>query len=226
VRFGGLTALENVDVDLAAGEILGLIGPNGAGKTTLVNVLSGFQKPTEGEVRVGDLLLSGLPPRRITAAGVARTFQAARLFGDLTVRENVEVASLAAGRSSHAARIQAEELLEWVGCIHCAKERASELPYGRERLVGIARALATSPTFLLLDEPAAGLDEQEGRELAAFIQRVPTDQGCGVLLIEHNVELVLGVCRRVQVLDEGRTIALGAPNQIASDVAVRRAYLG
>ena len=226
VKFGGLTALADVNIDLYLGEVLGLMGPNGAGKTTLVNVLTGFQTPSRGEVWISGQRATRLPPHRVSACGVARTFQAARLFENLTVEENVDVAAVAAGLSSTAARRRSHELLEWVGCMDWAHKYASELPYGRERLVGIARALASAPSFLLLDEPAAGLNPHEADELGSFIRRIPERIKCGVLLIEHNVALVLAVCARIQVLDGGRTIALGTPDEITRHAEVRRAYLG
>jgi branched-chain amino acid transport system ATP-binding protein len=226
VRFGGLDALSDVDVDLHLGEILGLIGPNGAGKTTLVNVLTGFQLPTTGEIRVNGISAAHVPPDRMTRLGVARTFQSARLFEDLTVAENVEVAAVAAGLSSAAARRKAQELLQWAGCEGWAGRQASELPYSAERLVGVARALASAPSFLLLDEPAAGMTRVEANDLGCFIKRIPEATGCGVILIEHNVRLVMEVSTRVQVLDGGRTIALGKPDEIARHPEVRRAYLG
>jgi branched-chain amino acid transport system ATP-binding protein len=226
VRFGGITALAEVDLEVRPGEIVGLIGPNGAGKTTMINVLSGFQAPSHGTVRIAGEAATGLSPQRVARRGVARTFQAARLFGDLSVLENVEVAAIAAGLGRRAARERALRLLEWVGCGERPDQPASALPFGRERLVGIARALAAGPSFLLLDEPAAGLDEGECGRLSAFIARIPGEWGCGVLLIEHNIPLVLEICQRIQVLDGGRTIAVESPAGIAGHPEVRRVYLG
>jgi branched-chain amino acid transport system ATP-binding protein len=226
VRFGGLAALTDIDLTLPRSHIIGLIGPNGAGKTTLVNVLSGYQRPDNGEVLVGTERLSGLPPHRFARRGIARTFQAVRLFGGMTVLENVQVAAIASGMSLPRARERSEQILAWIGCKEEIGRLCSELPYGRERLVGIARGLATSPDFLLLDEPAAGLNETEALTLAASITEIPREFGCGVLLIEHNVGLVRQVSARIHVLEVGRTLAIGAPDEIVRHPEVRRAYLG
>ena len=226
VRFGGIAALTGIDIELRVGDILGLIGPNGAGKTTLVNVLTGFQTPTEGEVWVKGSRTTRLRPHLMSRLGIARTFQSARLFENMTVLENVEVAAVASGLSTSAALRRSREVLDWTGCGAWAQRYASELPYGRERLVGIARALAAAPSFLLLDEPAAGLNRQETEDLGRLIREIPEAAGCGVLLIEHNVPLVMEVCRKIQVLDGGRTLALGNPDEIARNAEVRRAYLG
>ena len=226
MRFGGLTALEDVDLSLAPGELLGLIGPNGAGKTTFVNVLTGFQRADAGSVRLGEQDVTGWPADRIGRAGVARTFQAVRLFGGLSVQENVELAAVAAGWPRAEARQRAGELLAWLGLDRHAAARADSLPYGEERRIGIARALAGRLRFLLLDEPAAGLNESEADELVETIACIPERFGCGVLVIEHNMRLIMALCRRIQVLEQGRTIAIGTPAEVRADAAVRRAYLG
>jgi branched-chain amino acid transport system ATP-binding protein len=215
VDFGGVTALAEVSLAVQRGEILGLIGPNGAGKTTLVNVLTGYQKPSAGSVFLDSDDITGERPHK-----------AVRLFQDLSVRENV----LAAAITHLSTRTEADalvwSLLDWIGVAGIASRKSSELPYGQERLVGIARALATAPSFLLLDEPAAGTNTAEARELSRLIRAIPSRFGCGIILIEHNVPMVLGTCDRVHVLDAGRTITVGLPAEVAANPEVRRAYLG
>jgi branched-chain amino acid transport system ATP-binding protein len=226
VRFKGLTALEDVNLQLRRGEILGLLGPNGAGKTTLVNVLSGFARPTSGTVKVDGEDVTGLRPDVLAARkGVVRTFQSVRLFPRMTVRKNVEVAvtSRQTGSGKHDAVMQA---LEFVGLADVADSIASSLPYTRERLVGIARALAMQPTFLMLDEPAAGMNDQEGAQLANLIRRIPSAFGCGVLLIEHNMPVVMSLCETLHVLRSGKTLATGARDEVRQNRAVIESYLG
>jgi branched-chain amino acid transport system ATP-binding protein len=226
VGFGGIQALSDVTIELLQGAILGVIGPNGAGKTTLVNVLTGFQRATHGEVLVDGRPLGGYAAIHAVRAGIARTFQAARLFHTLTVAENIEVGLCASGLGRRAAAAQAAKILEWTGLRPRANTRAGALPFGEERLVGIARALGSKPRFLLLDEPAAGLNEVECRHLSDLILRIPRDFGCGLLLIEHNMDVVMGTCPRLQVLDRGRTIALGLTAEVSRDPQVIAAYLG
>lgn len=226
VRFGGLVAVDKVSIHLEPGEILGLIGPNGAGKTTLVNVLSGFQRPLAGAIIVGGLDCTGLPRHDFPRAGVVRTFQAVRLFRGLSVSENVEIGYVAQGLGRSEARRRAMEILAELRLGDKAHRRAAELSYGEERRVGLARALAVNPRFLLLDEPAAGLAASEADELRHFIIDVRTKYNCGVLVIEHNMALVMNLCERIHVLDSGRTIAAGTPAEIQADANVRRAYLG
>jgi branched-chain amino acid transport system ATP-binding protein len=226
VRFGGLTALDSVSLSLVPGEILGLIGPNGAGKTTLVNVLSGFQRPYTGRVRIGAKDATGEPSFRYALSGVARTFQAVRLFLGMTVAENVEVSCVNIGMSRSAARIRAVELLKWGKLSDKADRIASTLSYGDERRVGLIRALALRPKFLLLDEPAAGLNAAEADELRGLIGHIREAFECAVLLIEHNMALVMNICHRLHVLDGGRTIATGTPAEVQAAPAFRRAYLG
>ena len=226
VQFEGLAAVDGVSLALGRHEILGLIGPNGAGKTTIVNVLTGFQKPTHGTIVVDGVDATGWAPHRLGRAGVVRTFQAVRLFRDLPVIENLEAAAVGVGLRRREGVRRAHEILRWMNFEHRGHVRASSLPYGEERRVGIGRALAAAPRFVLLDEPAAGMSDAECDQLMALISRIPEEFGCGVLLIEHNMRVIMGVCDRVHVIDSGRTIAEGPPQEIQTNPAVIRAYLG
>ena len=226
VRFEGLTAVDTVDESLHQGEILGLIGPNGAGKTTLVNAMTGFQIPSSGDVLLGDKVISKLTPHWIRRHGISRTFQAGRLFREMPVSENVEVAAVSLGQSRKNAHAHAMELLEWLGLDDRADLPAGILPYTDERRVGIARALAMSPQFVLLDEPAAGMSDLECDDIMQVVREIPERYGCGVLLIEHNMRVIMGVCARIHVLDSGRTIARGTPVEVQNDPVVINAYLG
>jgi branched-chain amino acid transport system ATP-binding protein len=226
VSFAGIKAIDGVDLQLRQGEILGLIGPNGAGKTTLVNVLSGFQRPSPGRLVLAGRDATGWSPSRLALAGLSRTFQAVRLFGRLTVLENVEVGLVCAGSSRRRAHGAALSLLDRVGLKEMAARRAADLSYGDERRLGIARALATGPRFLLLDEPAAGLNETESEELLDTLGTIRRELGCGLLIIEHDMPLIMRLCDRVQVLDQGRTLAVGTPSEVRRDPAVLAAYLG
>jgi branched-chain amino acid transport system ATP-binding protein len=224
--FVGLRALDHVSLTLDQGEILGLIGPNGSGKTTLINVVSGLLPATAGRVLVDGAAVSGRPAHRVARAGVARTFQSVRLFRGLSVRENVEVAALGMGASKVEARRRADELIGEFGLRRWADALAGTLPYGRERSVELARALATGARFLLLDEPAAGLDEAEGDALLALLAGLPSTRGCGVLVIDHDMRLIMRLCRRLHVLAHGQTIAQGTPEEVRRNPAVIEAYLG
>jgi len=224
--FEGIEALSDVDLELAPGEVLGLIGPNGAGKTTLVNLLTGFDLPTRGQVTLGGTDITRWPPFRRGRHGLARTFQHGRLFDRLSVRENVEVAALGGGSSPRESRSRAGELLGLLGLADRAEDRASLLPHGDQRKLGVARALALQPRFVLLDEPAAGLHEAEIPAFAAVIRAVHADFGAGVLLIDHNVPLIMDVCDRIHVLDRGVTLAVGTPAEIRANADVATAYLG
>ncbi|PLL12727.1 ABC transporter ATP-binding protein [Tabrizicola sp. TH137] len=226
VAFAGLKALSDVDLSVASGQIVGLIGPNGAGKTTLVNVLTGFQAATEGAVRLDGQPLSGLKPHEVRRRGIARTFQGGRLFRDLAVIDNLEVTGVGLGQSRAAALAEAEAMLDWVGIAPLADRIAGTLPYTDERRVAIGRALMGRPKFLLLDEPAAGMSAAEAQDLSALIRRIAGEMGCGVLLIEHNVGLVLGLCDHIVVLDSGATIETGPPAAIRASEKVRHAYMG
>jgi branched-chain amino acid transport system ATP-binding protein len=226
VHFGGVKALDGVDLTVRRDEIVGLIGPNGAGKTTLVNVLSGFQRPTAGVVTLFGDEVTSWPPGALARHGLVRTFQGIRLFPALTVFENVEAAAVCAAAGRRGARALAWELLASLKLEQRAHEPAGELPQGEERKLGLARALALRPAFLLLDEPAAGLNEAEGDELSAMLVGLRDRFSLGVLVIEHDIRLIMALCERIQVLDRGKTIALGTPAEIGRDEAVRTAYLG
>ena len=224
--FTGVHALDDVSLELHRHEVVGLIGPNGAGKSTLVNVLSGFDVPTAGHVELGDLDVTSWSPHRRGRAGIARTFQHSRSFRGLTVRENVEIAALGVGAGARAARSRADELLDLLGLAASAEAPAGTLAHGDERRLGVARALATEPAFVLLDEPAAGLPESEVPEFAAVVLSVRDEHDAGVLLIDHNMALVMEVCDRIHVLDQGRTLAEGSPTEIRGNLDVTSAYLG
>ncbi|MDR6759278.1 branched-chain amino acid transport system ATP-binding protein [Mycoplana sp. BE70] len=226
VAFGGFQALSRVSLSLEPGQVLGLIGPNGAGKTTCVNVLTGFQRPSTGRVVLSGRDVSGLSAHALRRLGVARTFQAGRLFTGLDVLDNLAVTGVGLGHSRHAAEEEAVRLLQWMGLEPLQSRSAAGLPYTDERRVAIARALMFCPDFLLLDEPAAGMSEPEATDLARLIRRIATELGVGVLLIEHNVGLVLSVCAHVVVLDGGRVIETGDRSQVLASAAVREAYLG
>jgi branched-chain amino acid transport system ATP-binding protein len=224
--FEGIHALQGVDLELHRHEVVGLIGPNGAGKTTLVNLITGFDFPTSGSVVLADELITSWSPNRRGRAGLARTFQHSRSFGSLSVRENIEVAALGSGARSSVARRRAEALLELLGLESYARRPAATLAHGDERKLGVARALATAPRFVLMDEPAAGLPEAEVPDFAAVVRSVRDEYEAGVLLIDHNMALIMEVCDRLHVLDQGRTLAEGTPQEIRANLDVTAAYLG
>jgi branched-chain amino acid transport system ATP-binding protein len=241
VRFGGLTAVNNVSFDIPTGKIVSLIGPNGAGKTTFFNVLTGLYKPTSGNVLFGEEDITARPPHKIASGGVARTFQNIRLFGLMTAEENVMVAMhshLKAGiiatilgtpgqrREEKSAREEARSLLDFVGIGKWAGEYARNLSYGDQRRLEVARALALKPKVLLLDEPTAGMNPQESLTFINFVYRVRDEQNVSILLIEHDMSVVMTVSERVTVLDQGEKIAEGSPAEIKSNQRVIEAYLG
>ncbi len=227
VRFEGLQALDRVDLHVDRGHILGLIGPNGAGKTTLVNVISGFQSSDAGTVTRDGKDLTGRSPQQIARAGLVRTFQGMRVFGEMTAAENIQVGALARNRmDQRQARKVADELLGSLGLTDKADRRASTLPLGDERRIGFLRALASRPDYLLLDEPAAGLNDAESSDLARLIDEARRRWNIGIVLIEHDMQVVMQVCDTVQVLDHGKTLAVGSPDEVRTNNDVITAYLG
>jgi branched-chain amino acid transport system ATP-binding protein len=219
-------ALRGVTLELHRHEVVGLIGPNGAGKTTLVNVISGFDLPSSGSVELGGTEITSWSPHRRGRAGLARTFQHSRSFRNLSVRENVEASALGSGTTPREARRRADDLLGLLGLAEQAGLPAGALPHGDERKLGVARALATEPRFVLMDEPAAGLPEAEVPDFAAVVRSVRDEHQAGVLLIDHNMALIIDVCDRIQVLDQGKTLAQGTPDEVRANLDVAAAYLG
>jgi len=226
VSFGGLSVLEQAHIVAESGCVVGLIGPNGAGKTTLLNALTGIVVPTQGRISLDSCDIGGLPPHRLARRGLARTFQNLRLFGALSVKENVEVAALAAGCSARQASQTAADLLRVCGLAHIAEVRARSLDYGASKRLELARAAALAPRFLLLDEPTSGFSELESVNIVEQIRSIAEASGCGVIVIDHDLAFITSLCDRVYCLDQGSVIAAGSPAEIRSHPAVRAAYLG
>ena len=226
VEFSGLKALDRVSLSLRTGEILGLIGPNGSGKTTAINAITGQVPLAGGRIRLDTETISGLKPRVIALRGILRSFQIVRLFGNMTALENVASAALARGDSRTTARRKAEELLREFGLSARADDLAGTLSYGEKRRIEIARALAAEPAFLLLDEPAAGMNEAETEALLDTLRALPAARNLGLLIIDHDMSLIMRLCDRLQVISSGATIAEGTAEQVRAHPAVIEAYLG
>ena len=226
VEFSGLHALDGVTLSLQGGQILGLIGPNGSGKTTLVNAITGQVPLASGHVRLAGNDITGRLPHQVSRAGVARTFQVGRHFGNLSVVENVTAAALSHGTGMRSARTLALGLLEEFGLMEQADALVRELRHGDKRRVEVARALAGNPAFLLLDEPAAGMDDAETESLLAVLAGLPVARGLGILIIDHDMGLIMRLCHQLHVLASGRTIAEGDVGAVTNDPAVINAYLG
>jgi branched-chain amino acid transport system ATP-binding protein len=224
--FEGVHALEGVTLELGRHEVVGLIGPNGAGKTTLINLITGFDLPSSGAVTLDGQEVTGWRANRRAHAGLARTFQHGHLFRALTVAENIQLGALGIGMSARRARSVCLELLDALALPDRADVPAGALPHGEEQKVSVARALASRPRYVLLDEPAAGLGESDIASFATLVRRVRDEYRAGVLLVDHNMSLIMEVCDRIHVLDQGRTLASGTPAEIRRNIDVAAAYLG
>jgi ABC-type branched-subunit amino acid transport system ATPase component len=227
VRFGGVHALQEASLALRQGQLVGLIGPNGAGKTTLLSCMSGFVRLSSGAVSLDGEAITSMKPHQRASRGILRTFQSIRLFKRLTALENVEAAALAAGRVRRARASElAQTILGRVGIPHLAYRYAEGLSYGDQRRLELARALAASPRYLLLDEPAAGMNEVESAQLGSVIRSICEEEKCGILLVEHDLQLIMRICDYVYVLNEGQIISEGTAQYVRSDPAVITAYVG
>lgn len=226
VYFEGVRAVDDVSLQVARGRIHGLIGPNGAGKSTLFNAVSGFVPLTAGRVQLGEQDITSWSPTKVAQNGLVRTFQDTRIFKRLSVLENVELGAMGAGLHGQAGRTAAMEALDLLGISRLAHEIAGTVALGDGRRVGIARAVACAPDFLLMDEPAAGLDEAETAALSLTIVEVRVALQCGVLIVEHDMSVIFGICEDVHVMDSGRTIAVGTPDEVRVNPAVIEAYFG
>jgi branched-chain amino acid transport system ATP-binding protein len=224
--FDGVDALQGVTLEINRHEVVGLIGPNGAGKTTLINLITGFDLPSSGTIELAGSDVTRWKAIRRARAGLARTFQQGHLFANLTVRENVELAALGVGTRAREGRRVAADLLEALELTERAEVDAGALSHGDEQKVGVARALASRPRYVLMDEPAAGLSEADIESFSALVRRVRDEYGAGVLVIDHNMALIMDVCDRIHVLDQGRTLAAGTPDEIRQNIDVTAAYLG
>lgn len=225
VRFGGLTAVNEVSFDVGEGELLGIIGPNGAGKTTTFNAIAGACRPTSGTIRIGNARVSGRPPEAVARLGIARTFQSVRLFRSMTVAENIALSAVVVSRSMSAARKRATEVAELLGLDALRDKKVDSLPLADQKRVEIARALALTPKILLLDEMMSGLNPEETRELIGVIRQL-NERGLTIIVIEHVIRVINELSHRVLVLDHGVLIAQGEPAQVMSDSRVVEAYLG
>ena len=227
VDFGGFRALDRAEIRAGTDEVVGLIGPNGAGKTTLLNVITGVVDCSEGDLKINGKSIEGLQPHMIARAGLVRTFQNLRLFHLLSVRENIEVARLASPDANNRLETVAiEELLHITGLDELRNRRAGELDYGNARRLELARAAAANPVFLLLDEPTSGMSDHESEAMIHQVRSVASLIGAGVVVIDHDLNFITGICDRVYVLDQGRLISTGSPEEISLDEKVRAAYLG
>lgn len=224
--FEGVEALQKVTLEIERHEVVGLIGPNGAGKTTLINLITGFDRPTAGRIELGDDDITGWLTIRRARGGLARTFQHGHLFGALTVRENIELAALGVGLPARTAARIADDLLDALELRSRAGIAAAALAHGEEQKVGVARALASRPRYVLMDEPAAGLSEADIDSFSSLVRRIRDDYQAGVLLVDHNMAVIMDVCDRILVLDQGRLIASGTPAEIRANIDVTAAYLG